>query len=90
MHVLSRLEDKFIVRRCTWHGPRAAPLRLTRIALDGANSYFISEFCKHTFTGKYVNIDEQRVLDRAGTNWNKNFLLSVDAGRQDIRQLACT
>ena len=29
-----------------------------------------------------------RVLDRAGTNWNKNFLLSVDAGRQSIRQTA--
>ena len=29
---------------------------------------------------------KQRVLDCAGTNWNKNFLLSVDAGRQDIRQ----
>ena len=32
---------------------------------------------------------KQRVLDRAGTNWNKNFLLSADAGRQDIRQSAC-
>jgi hypothetical protein len=30
----------------------------------------------------------QRVLDRAGTNWNKNFLLSADAGRQNIRQSA--
>jgi hypothetical protein len=30
----------------------------------------------------------QRVLDRAGTNWNKNFLLSVDVGRQSIRQSA--
>ncbi len=30
----------------------------------------------------------QRVLDRAGTNWNKNFLLSADAGRQSIRQTA--
>jgi hypothetical protein len=28
----------------------------------------------------------QRVLDRAGTNWNKNFLLSADVGRQSIRQ----
>ena len=32
---------------------------------------------------------KQRVLDRAGTNWNKNFLMSVDDGRQDIRQSAC-
>ena len=31
----------------------------------------------------------QRVLDRAGTNWNKHFLQSADAGRQDIRQSAC-
>jgi len=30
----------------------------------------------------------QRVLDHAGTNWNKNFLLSVNAGRQSIRQSA--
>ena len=30
----------------------------------------------------------QRVLDRAGTNWNKNFLLSADVGRQSIRQSA--
>jgi len=27
----------------------------------------------------------QRVLDRAGTNWNKNFLISADVGRQSIR-----
>ena len=31
---------------------------------------------------------KQRVLDRAGTNWNKNFLLSVDVARQSIRQSA--
>ena len=31
----------------------------------------------------------QRVLDRAGTNWNKLFLQYADAGRQDIRQSAC-
>jgi hypothetical protein len=31
---------------------------------------------------------KQRVLDRAGTNWNKNFLLSADVGRQSIRQSA--
>ena len=30
----------------------------------------------------------QRVLDRAGTNWNKNFLISADVGRQSIRQSA--
>ena len=30
----------------------------------------------------------QRVLDRAGSNWNKNFLLSTEAGRQSIRQSA--
>ena len=30
----------------------------------------------------------QRVLDRAGTNWNKNFLLPAYAGRQSIRQSA--
>ncbi len=30
----------------------------------------------------------QRVPDRAGTNWNKNFLLSAEAGRQSIRQSA--
>ena len=30
----------------------------------------------------------QRVLDRAGSNWNKNFLLSAEAGRQSIRQSA--
>ena len=31
----------------------------------------------------------QRVLERAGTNWNKHFLQSTDAGRQDLRQSAC-
>jgi hypothetical protein len=31
---------------------------------------------------------KQRVLDRAGSNWKKNFLLSADAGRQNIRQSA--
>jgi hypothetical protein len=31
---------------------------------------------------------QMRVLDRAGTNWNKNFLLSADAGKQNIRQSA--
>jgi len=30
----------------------------------------------------------QRVLDRAGTNWNKNFLISADVGKQIIRQSA--
>ena len=30
----------------------------------------------------------QRVLDRAGSNWNKNFLLSAEAGMQSIRQSA--
>ena len=30
----------------------------------------------------------QRVLDRAGSNWNKNFLLSTEVGRQNIRQSA--
>ena len=30
----------------------------------------------------------QRVLDRAGSNWNKNFPLSTEAGRQNIRQSA--
>ena len=30
----------------------------------------------------------QRVLDRAGTNWNKNFLISTDVGMQSIRQSA--
>ena len=30
----------------------------------------------------------QRVLDRAGTNWNNFFLISVDVGRQSIRQSA--
>ncbi len=31
---------------------------------------------------------KQRVLDRAGTNWNKNFLISADVGRRSIRQSA--
>ena len=30
----------------------------------------------------------QRVLDRAGSNWNKNFLISAEDGRQSIRQSA--
>jgi len=30
----------------------------------------------------------QRVLDRAGTNWNKNFLISANVGRRSIRQSA--
>ncbi len=30
----------------------------------------------------------QRVLDRAGTNWNKNFLISTDVGLRSIRQSA--
>ena len=30
----------------------------------------------------------QRVLDRAGSNWNKNFPLFTEAGRQNIRQSA--
>ena len=31
---------------------------------------------------------KQRVLDRAGTNWNKNFLISADVGWRSIRQSA--
>jgi hypothetical protein len=30
----------------------------------------------------------QRVLDRAGTDWNKNFLISTDVGLRSIRQKA--
>jgi hypothetical protein len=32
---------------------------------------------------------KQRVLDRAGTNWNKNCLISADVGCRSIRQSAC-
>ncbi len=31
---------------------------------------------------------KQRVLDRTGTNWNKNFLISADVGWRSIRQSA--
>jgi hypothetical protein len=30
----------------------------------------------------------QKALDRAGTNWNKNFLISTDVGLRSIRQTA--
>jgi hypothetical protein len=47
-----------------------------------------SEAVRNAMLRRGAEYHRQRVLDRAGTNWNKNFLISTDVGLRSIRQSA--